>query len=285
MTRLAGTDTSRSASALLNQSASSLFDLSGHSIIVTGAAGGLGYQMAAAAAANGAHVTMIDIDAHRLDTSVRSLRDAGLSAFGTALDVVETAALDRAISAATSRFGRLDAVFANAGISAGPGFAATPDRTVGTLQTLDQAKWDRVIAVNLTSVMHTIRLSAAQMAGRSTGRIVVTASIAGLRAEPFCNYAYAVAKAGVVNLVRQAAVELAPSGICVNAIAPGFVQTDIGGGRLNDAAVREQLASRIPMARVGRADEICGLALYLASPACSYVTGVTIPFDGGLTAC
>ena len=279
------TETPRPAEGLLDRRAAHLFDLSGHSIVVTGAAGGLGYQMAAAVASNGAHVTMIDIDADRLDVSVRGFRATGLSAYAVPLDVTNTAALERAIVDVGIRFGRLDAVFDNAGISAGPGFGAGSDRAVGSLQSVDQERWDRVIAVNLTSVMQTVRFSAAQMAQQRTGRIVVTASIAGLRAEPFVNYAYAVAKAGVINLVRQAAVELAPSRISVNAIAPGFVHTDIGGGRLNDAAVRDRLASQIPMARVGRADEVCGLALYLASPACSYMTGVTIPFDGGLTAC
>ena len=217
------TETPRPAECLLDRRAAHLFDLSGHSIVVTGAAGGLGYQMAAAVASNGAHVTMIDIDADRLDVSVRGFRATGLSAYAVPLDVTNTAALERAIVDVGIRFGRLDAVFANAGISAGPGFGAGSDRTVGSLQSVD--------------------------------------------------------------LVRQAAVELAPSRISVNAIAPGFVHTDIGGGRLNDAAVRDRLASQIPMARVGRADEVCGLALYLASPACSYMTGVTIPFDGGLTAC
>jgi NAD(P)-dependent dehydrogenase (short-subunit alcohol dehydrogenase family) len=224
------------------------------------------------------------VDARRLEASTDGLRGAGLSVQAVAIDVGDTNALSRAMHAATTRSGRLDVVFANAGISAGPGFGAADGKQAGTLQRIDTAHWNHVIAINLTSVMHTIRISAAQMKDQGYGRIIVTASIAGLRAEPFVNYAYAVAKAGVVNLVRQAAVELASSGVAVNAIAPGFIHTDIGGGRLNDPMVRAELAEGVPIGRVGEAAEICGLALYLASPACSYTTGVVIPVDGGLTA-
>ena len=260
-----------------------LFDLSGHTVVVTGAAGGIGRQMAQVAACNGAHVILIDVDASRVAASTAELAASGFSASAVALDVTDTDALERALDDTTARYGRLDAVFANAGISAGPGFAGQSNGAGGIRQ-IDTGLWNQVIATNLTSVMHTIRIAAGHMVPRRYGRIVVTASIAGLRAEPFVNYPYAVAKAGVVNLVRQAAVELAPSGVTVNAIAPGFIGTDIGGGRLHSQLVRDRLSSGIPMARIGDANELCGLALYLASPACSYTTGAIIAVDGGLTA-
>ena len=176
--------------------AARLFDMSGQSVVVTGAAGGIGYQMAHVAACNGAHVTLIDVDARRLEASAAGLSASGFSVRTVALDVTDTEALERAVDDTAARHGRLDAVFANAGISAGPGFAAGQNEGKGSIRQIDTALWDRVIATNLTSVMHTIRISAGHMVRRGYGRIVVTASVAGLRAEPFVNYAYAVAKAG-----------------------------------------------------------------------------------------
>ncbi|MDB5913230.1 MAG: short-chain dehydrogenase, partial [Ramlibacter sp.] len=101
---------------------------------------------------------------------------------------------------------------------------------------------------------------------------------------PFCGYAYAASKAAVINVMRQAAVELAPHGILVNAIAPGFIHTGIGGGRLDDAAVRDRLAARVPLGRIGQPQELGGLTLLLASDAGSYITGTVIPVDGGVLA-
>jgi NAD(P)-dependent dehydrogenase (short-subunit alcohol dehydrogenase family) len=116
------------------------------------------------------------------------------------------------------------------------------------------------------------------------GRIVVTASIAGLRAETLVGYAYSATKAAVINFVRHAAIELAPFSVTVNAIAPGPFVTNIAGGRMRDPAVRERFARTLPMQRVAEPDEIKGLALLLASPASSFITGTTIPIDGGATA-
>jgi NAD(P)-dependent dehydrogenase (short-subunit alcohol dehydrogenase family) len=260
--------------------AEKLFDVEGHTAVVTGAASGLGLAMAEVMAENGAHVTMVDVDGAGLEAALAKLREAGFAVDGAELDVTDTGALRRAIDGAAERSGRLDAVFANAGISAGPGFP-TP---VGHLAAVERATWDRVLDVNLSSVFETIRAAAVHMKAQGSGRIVVTSSIAGIGAEAMVGYAYAATKAAVNNLVRQAALELAPYNIMVNAIAPGPFRTNIGGGRLKDPEVAAQFKDLVPLGRIAEPDEIKGLALLLASPASSYLTGAVIPIDGAATA-
>ncbi|HEX2543268.1 MAG TPA: SDR family NAD(P)-dependent oxidoreductase [Ramlibacter sp.] len=262
--------------------AGSLFDVHDRVYAVTGAASGLGRAMAAVLAANGARLVLLDMDADRLHTVAHALAADGAAAPRVCVvDVADTAAVQGALHEAIDACGRIDGLFANAGISAGPGFGASP---AGELQAIPPDTWDRVLAVNLTAGIGAMQAVVPAMKRQGHGRIVLTASIAGVRAEPFCGYAYAASKAAVINVMRQAAVELAPHGILVNAIAPGFIHTAIGGGRLDDAAVRDQLAARVPLGRVGQPHELSGLALLLASDAGSYITGTLIPVDGGVLA-
>ncbi len=260
--------------------AGELFKVAGDVAFVTGAASGLGLAFAEVMAANGAHVVMTDIDPARLDFHARRLSDAGQSVEPMIVDVADLERLADAIDKTAAKHRRLDAVFANAGISAGPG----PSVPAGELANIDRAAWDRVLRINLTSVMVSVQAAAKPMKAQKRGRIVVTASIGGLRSEPLVGYAYAATKAAIVNLVRHAAVELAPHGVVVNAIAPGPFVTNIGNGRLNDPAVRKAFADMTPMGRLADPQEIMGLALLLASPAASYITGAAIAIDGGITA-
>jgi NAD(P)-dependent dehydrogenase (short-subunit alcohol dehydrogenase family) len=133
-------------------------------------------------------------------------------------------------------------------------------------------------------VFVSIQAAAAHMKTQRDGRIIVTSSIAGLGAEPVVGYAYIATKAAVANLVRQAAHELAGYNVMVNAIAPGPFRTNIGGGRLNDPEAVKQFEGMVPLGRIASTDEIKGLALLLASPASSYLTGAVIPIDGGSSA-
>jgi len=260
--------------------AARLFDVRDRVAFVTGAAGGLGLAMAEAMAENGATVVMTDIDGRALRTSAARLRDAGYTVEHAVLDIADGAAVRRAIDDAAARLGRLDVVFANAGISAGPGFT----QPEGRLEAVAQAAWERVLAINLTGTFSTIQAAARHMKVQGSGRIVVTASIAGLAAEPLVGYAYVATKAAVANLVRQAARELAPHGVLVNAIAPGPFRTNIGGGRIDDPAVAAAFETLVPLGRIAAPEEIKGLALLLASPAASFITGAVIPIDGGMTA-
>ena len=260
--------------------AAELFDVTGHVAFVTGAASGLGLAMAEAMADNGAHVVMADIDPTTLAVQTDRLAGAGASVEAIELDVADLPALRAAIDATAEKRGRLDAVFANAGISAGPGYLTE----AGKIDAVDPAKWDEVVQVNLTSVFATVQAAARHMKRQKSGHIVVTSSIAGLKSEHLVGYAYAATKAAVVNLVRQAAMELAPHNVTVNAIAPGPFFTNIANGRLNDPEVAEAFRNMVPMGRIADTTELQGLALLLASPAGSFITGTAIPIDGGCMA-
>jgi NAD(P)-dependent dehydrogenase (short-subunit alcohol dehydrogenase family) len=119
------------------------------------------------------------------------------------------------------------------------------------------------------------------MKRQRSGSIVITASITGIQAEPFVSYSYAAAKAAVIQVMRQSALELGSYGVRVNAIAPGFIKTGIAGGRLHDPDVELGLLHKIPLGRLGAAHEVQGIALLLASDAGSYITGSTLTLDGG----
>jgi len=261
---------------------SALFDVNGHVAFITGAANGLGLAFAEVMAENGAAVVMADIDQAALDKVVTRLRSAGCKVEGVTLDIADTPALRAAIDDTVAKHSRLDAVFANAGVSSGPGFEISPR---GEIDALDPAVWERVIKVNQTATLYTMQFAAHHMKPRRQGSIVAITSIGGMRAEPMVGYPYAASKAAVSNLVRQMAVELAPHNVRVNAIAPGPFLTNIREGRLHrEPELVKQFAAIVPMGRIGDPSEIKGLGLLLASPAGSFITGTVIPIDGGATA-
>ncbi len=149
---------------------------------------------------------------------------------------------------------------------------------------MERSDWDAVLGVNLTGVLHTLKHAAAVMRRQGSGRIVVTSSNAGLKPEPVACYGYTASKAAVINVVRQAALELAPHGVLVNAICPGpFKGTRIGGGVTldPDQEHEEMWARTVPLGRMGEPDELKGLVLLLASPASSFMTGAAYLIDGG----
>lgn len=261
-------------------SPTSLFNLEGHVAFVTAAAKGLGFAMAEVVAEHGATVVLTDIDETALSTSTERLKARGLKVHAEVVDVADTDRLAQSIDGVAARFGRLDIAFANAGLSAGSG----PLTEAGAMANVDMARWNRLLQINLTSVFVTIRTAAAHMRLRRSGRLIVTSSIAGIRGERMCGYAYASTKAAIANLVRQGSIELSGHGITINAIAPGPFRTDIGEGRLHRPEVAADFVRDVPMGRLGEPDEIKGLALLLASPASSYITGTVIPIDGGATA-
>ena len=266
-----------------------LFSVAGQGAIVTGAGSGLGLAIAEALAENGARVTLLDVDADRIATETRRLVAQGYAARGEVVDVSDHAALERAFDSALAAHGRLDIVFANAGIDSGPGFVsgwfgATRTRNPdGALESYSDERWNRVIDVNLTGVFATLRAAARRMKPQRSGKLIVTTSVAGYQCEPAIGSAYMAAKAGAAHLMRSVAHELAAFNITVNAIAPGFFITNIGGGHAKNPEVQRAMAAVMPMHRVGFPDDIRGLALFLASPASAYITGQEITIDGGWT--
>lgn len=262
-----------------------LFAVSGLATVVTGGASGIGRACAEAMADNGARVTLLDANRDTLAETLAALQSRGGDVRGAVVDVTDRAALNRAFDEATEHFGKLDVVFANAGISGGPGFL-NQDRTrnpARALEDVDPALIDRLIEVNYKSVFTTIQASARHMKKSGGGSIVVTSTISTFHPEIFVGVPYVVSKAGLTQLVRQSAIELAAHNIRVNAMAPGPFVTNIGGGRLQDPATQEFFARMTPMRRMGLPDDIQGLALFLASAASGYITGEQIVIDGGVT--
>jgi NAD(P)-dependent dehydrogenase (short-subunit alcohol dehydrogenase family) len=267
-----------------------LFDIRGQVAIVTGGASGLGYAFASILAETGASVVIADWNGDRLGAACDSLgklaADAGQvrpghggppAISGRVLDVSDEAAVGAFVDNIVATHGKIDIVFANAGIARG----RPPLTAAGTLDVFDMADYHALVEVNLHGVVHTARAAARHMKRQRSGSIVVTASTAGLRNDPFTPYSYAIAKAGVVNFVKQAAHDLARWNVRVNAIAPGPFKTSLGGGGPMPPEAEARWNSVIPLGRMGDPGEIRGLALLLASPAASFMTGGVYPVDGG----
>jgi NAD(P)-dependent dehydrogenase (short-subunit alcohol dehydrogenase family) len=255
------------------QTLARIFDVRGRVVLVTGGASGLGLAIATVLASCGARVIIADRDDARLAAAAVDV----LGVEPAAVDVADSTAVDALVDSVVDRHGRLDVAFANAGIAAGRG----PGDATGLVDAFDLALWQQVLDVNLNGVVHTVRAAARPMKRQRSGSIVVTASTAGLRQDPYVSYSYVVAKAGVVNLVRQAALDLARWQVRVNAFAPGPFRTNLGGAgpRRPDADAR--WAAAVPLGRMGDPAEIRGLAVLLASDASSFMTGAVYPIDGG----
>jgi NAD(P)-dependent dehydrogenase (short-subunit alcohol dehydrogenase family) len=249
-------------------------DMHGRVALVTGASAGIGRATALAFAAEGATVVLADLDQARGDELAASIRDKGGEALFQRTDVADDDQVAALVATAVERFGHLDVAFNNAGIEGeqAPVHLCTP------------ANWQRVIAVNLTGVWSCMRHELAHMAERGSGAIVNCASVAGLvgfAAIP----AYVASKHGVVGLTRNAALDYAETGIRVNAVCPGIIDTEMverftGGA---DEAV-SQMAALEPLGRMGTADEVAQAVVWLCSDGAGFVTGHALAVDGGFVA-
>ena len=272
----AGAQLDRSAAVLTR-----LFDVRDVRAVVTGAASGLGFAMAEVLADCGARVTLADIDGDLLEESTKTLEDRGGRVRGSVVDVSDADRVRVLFDDVVAADGGVDVVFANAGMATNPGFAVEGGERIDDL---DRAAWDKVIGVNLNGVMFTMKSAAAAMRRQGGGRIVVTSSVAGIRPEPVVCYSYIASKAALLNVVRQAALDLAPDNVLVNAICPGpFKGTRIGAGATldPDPETERQWASTVPVGRMAEPEELKGLVLLLASPAGSFITGAAHVIDGG----
>ena len=246
-------------------------DLTGKVALVTGAGRGIGRAIADRLAAEGAEVAYSDI--------VRP--DVAAPHLGLRLDVTDEAAIAEGIAAVLDRYGRLDILVNNAGVGTGP-----EDRL--DIDQVTTAQWDHVLKVDLTGVFLVSRAGAAVMIAQQSGNIINIASVVGL--VPLrLQSAYVAAKAGVANLTKSMALELAKHGIRVNAIAPGSTQTDAWDAWIKSASSEQQtlytrLLSHIPLGRPAKTGEIAHAALFLAAPDSSYITGHVLTVDGGWTA-
>lgn len=239
--------------------------------LVTGGAAGIGLAIARAFAARGDRVAILDLDGAEAAARAAEL---GAGHLGLAADVADEAAVAAAIAEADERLGVLDVLVNNAGIGDNP--APTLDQ--------DLARFRKVLSVHLDGAFLASREAARRMLPRRRGAIVNIASIVALGGLPRRN-AYGAAKAGIAAMTRSMACEWGPSGIRVNAVAPGYVETELvrklaDAGGLDLAAIRR----RIPMGALGAPEAIADAVLFLASDAARYVTGATLPVDGGWSA-
>jgi gluconate 5-dehydrogenase len=254
--------------------AAAIFSVAGKTALVTGAAQGLGLEMARTLAENGAAVGLFDRDAETLAKAAETLAATGAPIRTFAGDVADPDAPADAVAALVTEFGRLDIVVANAGLS---------DPTPARLHEADPADWHRVTEVNLQGAVHTVRPALAQMVRQGSGKVILVASMWGLAAPAGLSPrpAYAATKGALVNLARELALEYAADNIQVNALCPGFFRTATRPrGPEQEAAFR----AFTPMGRIADAREIAGSLLYLASPASDFVTGTALVIDGGVLA-
>jgi gluconate 5-dehydrogenase len=248
-----------------------MFDLKHKVALVTGASRGLGWAMAESLARAGAHVVLNARDPVALQARVAALHAQGLSGEAAAFDVTDTAAAQACMADIAARHARLDILVANAGIN-----------HRAPITEFELADFQRVMNTNLTSVWVLCKAAAVQMIARRQGRIIMTGSMSAINARPTVS-AYVASKGAVHSLTRQLAVELAPSGITVNCIAPGFFATEMNTPLLENAEFNQWVCQRTPAGRWGRLDEIGPAAVFLASDEASYVSGLIMTVDGGFT--
>jgi len=249
-----------------------LFDLTGRVAIVTGGSRGLGLEMAEGLAEAGAALTICARREQWLTPAVSALRERGFTVDGAICDIARPEQVQAVVDQTIARHGRIDILVNNAGVTWGASPEAMPVE-----------KWQMVIEVNLTGTFLFSQAAGRVMLKQQDGRIINVASVAGLHASvngP--HYAgYAASKAGVMGLTRELAASWGRDGIRVNAIAPGFFHS-----RLADPAIplaEPAIKATSPIARVGAAGELKGVAVFLASDASSYITGQVIVVDGGRT--
>lgn len=240
-------------------------DLTGKNAIVTGSTRGIGKEVAKALAASGARVAIVGRD---LSNAHSVAAELGHSAMGFACDVSDTAAVARLIADVEKEFGGIDILVNNAGL--------TRDNLVMRLKDED---WDDVMNANLRGAFAAIRAASRGMMKKRSGRIINMASVVGLNGNKG-QANYAASKAGLIALTKSVAKELGSRNILVNAIAPGFIATEMTDAMTPEA--KSALTGLIPLGRLGRTEDIASAVVFLASDHASYITGQVIVVDGGM---
>ncbi len=239
-------------------------------VVITGGAGanGLGYATARQMASQGARVAILDLE--RADPAAAAAR-LGTGHLGLVADVTDRQACEAAAAAVVKAFGRIDVLVNNAGIT----------QPVKTLE-ITGADYDRILDVSLRGTLHMSQAALPAMRAQQAGSIICISSVSAQRGGGiFGGPHYSAAKAGVLGLARAMAREFGPEGIRINCITPGLIETDITQGKLTPERKRE-ISETIPLARLGRADDVAGACVFLASDLAAYCTGITLDVNGGM---
>lgn len=260
----------------LGSSRGDQFSLEGRTAIITGAASGMGRAAAVLFAARGAHVVVVDVDESLAQETVAEIEGGGGSGEACVLDLTDAAALEGFFEHVEANHKVVDVLYNHAGM---PGPLALE---------FDAASWTQCLTLNLWVPMVTTQRLLPLLRRSPSASIIFTASVSGLIASPY-RPTYAASKGGVVQFMKSLAAALGPEGIRANAICPGSTRTpllakDLGGGDDEMRSSLEELIQSVPLRRAGEPSEVAHVALFLASDASKYLTGVAIPVDGGLVA-
>jgi 3-oxoacyl-[acyl-carrier protein] reductase len=243
--------------------------LAGKTALVTGASRGIGRDIAAALAAEGAAVMCVATNEALLKEAVGAIEGKGGKAAYAVADVADAGQAEAVVERVVKEWGRLDVLVNNAGI--------TRDNL---LMRMKDEEWERVLAVNLKGAFHLIRAAARPMMKQRSGRIVNVASVVGLIGNPG-QANYAASKGGMIAMTKSVARELGSRGITANTVCPGFIETEMTGKLTEDQ--KKALFSNIALGRFGRTTDVAGVVAFLAGPAAEYITGQDIVVDGGMT--
>jgi NAD(P)-dependent dehydrogenase (short-subunit alcohol dehydrogenase family) len=263
----------RRRKTILKVNVKKLFDLTGRVAIISGGSMGLGRQMAEGLAEMGANLVLCARKKERCEEAAESLRSQGVQVLALACDVKDKSAIQQVVDATLAKFGRIDILINNAGVSWG---APVEDMTL--------EQWDKVLSTNLTGTFLFCQAAGKAMVAQRSGKIINIASVAGLggASAELQAIGYHASKGGVIAFTKDLACTWAPHGIQVNAIAPGWFPTHMSGWIIEHR--KDSLLEKIPLGRFGSDHDLKGAAVFLASDASAYVTGHVLVVDGGQTA-
>jgi len=242
--------------------------LEGKVALVTGGARGIGKEIALCLAKQGANIALCDVNLEETEKTAKEIRDLGRDCLALKADVTSLKDVQDMMDKILDKLSKLDILINNAGI--------TKD---GLVLRMSEQDWDKVIAVNLKGCFICTKVASKVMLKQRFGKIVNLASIIGIMGN-IGQANYAASKAGIIGLTKSVAKELAPRGVCVNAIAPGFIKTEMTAKLPED--VQKKMLSLIPLGRFGEPKDVANLALFLSSKNSSYITGQVIQIDGGM---